>query len=65
MGIGQFLTYDHDVQSKHATAFTQLLQSLAGISSMANSMQPGGATNGSRGPGSCVSYFVDGIRSCS
>jgi hypothetical protein len=60
MGIGQFLTYDQ-IQSKHATAFTQLLQSLAGISLMASSMQPGGATNGSRGPGSCVSYFVDGI----
>jgi len=60
MGIGQFLTYDQ-IQSKHATAFTQLLQPLAGISLMANSMQPGGATNGSRGPGSCVSYVVDGI----
>ena len=60
MGIGQFLTYDQ-IQSKQATAFTQLLQSLAGISLMANSMQPGGATNGSRGPGSCVSYFVDGV----
>ena len=60
MGIGQFLTYDQ-IQSKHATAFTQLLQTLGGISVMSSSMQPGGATTGTRGPGSCVSYVVDGV----
>jgi hypothetical protein len=60
MGIGQFLTYDQ-IQSKHAASFTQLLQTLGGISVMSSSMQPGGTTTGSRGPGSCVSYVVDGV----
>ncbi len=60
MGIGQFLTYDQ-IQSKHAAAFTELLRTVAGISVMPTSLQPGGMTTGNRGPGSCVSYFVDGV----
>jgi Carboxypeptidase regulatory-like domain/TonB-dependent Receptor Plug Domain len=60
MGVGQFLTYDQ-IQSKHAAAFTQLLQTLGGVSVTSSSLQPGGATTGSRGPGSCVSYIVDGV----
>ena len=60
MGIGQFLTYDQ-IQSKHAAAFTELLRTVAGISVMPTLMQPGGMTTGNRGPGSCVSYFVDGV----
>jgi hypothetical protein len=60
MGIGQFMTYDQ-IQSKHAASFTQLLQTLGGVSVMPTSLQPGGATSGSRGPGSCVSYVVDGV----
>jgi hypothetical protein len=60
MGIGQFLTYDQ-IQSKHAAAFTQLLQTLGGVSVMPSSLQPGEAISGTRGTGSCVSYVVDGV----
>lgn len=60
MGVGQFLTYDQ-IQSKHAAAFSQLLQTLGGVAVMSSSLQPGGVTTGSRGPGSCVSYVVDGV----
>jgi hypothetical protein len=60
MGVGQYLTYEQ-IQSRHAAAFTELLRGIAGTAVMPTSLQPGGSTSGTRGPGSCVSYFVDGV----
>jgi hypothetical protein len=60
MGNGQFLTYDQIV-SKHATSITQILQGMTGTSVMPSSLMPGSAASGTRGPGSCVSYVVDGV----
>ena len=60
MGNGQFLTYDQ-IASKHATSITQLLQGMTGTSVMPSSLMPGSAASGTRGPGSCVSYVVDGV----
>ncbi len=59
-GQGQFLTYDQIVH-KHAASFSQLLQSMPGIKLSQNAHGFGTSSEGTRGPGSCVAYVVDGV----
>jgi hypothetical protein len=61
MGQGQFLTYDQIVQ-KRPRQFTDLLQGMRGIRVWQTPYAGMGASvEGTRGPGSCVSYVVDGV----
>ncbi len=61
-GVGQFLTYAQ-IQRKHASSFTQLLQGMRGLVMSQGPLQshtPGMGVSGTEGAGSCVSYVVDG-----
>ena len=57
---GQFLLYDQIVH-RQATSFTQLLQTMRGIKLGENPHQFGTTVEGTRGPGSCVAYMIDGV----
>jgi hypothetical protein len=62
MGQGQFLTYDEIVR-KQATVFTDLLRQMRGI--VVHPAPYGNPEDdrivGTRGPGSCVAFVVDGV----
>jgi hypothetical protein len=59
-GVGQVMTYDQ-ILHRRAVTLSQLLQGMAGIKMWQNSHGFGTTTEGTRGPGSCVSYVVDGV----
>ncbi len=58
-GQGQFLTYDQ-IQRKHVTKLSQLLQGMRGIRVWLDPHNFSATVEGTRGLGSCVSYVVDG-----
>jgi hypothetical protein len=59
-GIGRFLTYEQIVH-RQATNLSQLLQGMPGIQLSQESHSFGTKAGGTRGPGSCVAYVVDGV----
>ena len=59
-GLGQFLTSDQ-IEHRQAANFSQLLQTMRGIKLSQNVHQFGATAEGTRGPGSCVAYVLDGV----
>jgi Carboxypeptidase regulatory-like domain/TonB-dependent Receptor Plug Domain len=59
-GIGQFLTYEQ-IQQRHATRLSQLLDRMRGIEVHIAPKSYDYTVEGTRGPGSCVGYVVDGV----
>jgi hypothetical protein len=59
-GNGQFLMYDQIV-GKQATTFTQLLQGMRGVWETQIPLHQGTSVTGTRGPGSCMAYVIDGV----
>ncbi len=59
-GMGQFLTYDQIVR-KQASYFTDVLRQMRGITVRPGADPDDDAVVGTRGPGSCVTFVVDGV----
>jgi hypothetical protein len=59
-GVGQFLTFDQ-IEKRQAQKLSELLEGLRGILVYEHPRQFSGIVGGTRGPGSCVSFVIDGI----
>ena len=59
-GLGQFLTYDQ-IEQRQARKLSELLEGLRGIQVFQHPRGFEASVGGTRGPGSCVAFVVDGV----